>query len=317
MSHRFSIVSGTSHPQLAEAISKHLEVPLTQVEIKQFASHEIYVRLHETVRGREVFVVQTATQRVNEDFMELFLLCDTLKRSFARKVHVIFPHYGYSRQDRIALPRETISAKLMADLLVTAGADHLITIDLHSAQIQGFFDIPVDNIDPSKLFLKYFQSAIDLKNAILVSPDVGGAKSVKRLADLLGLPLAILNKQRSEHNKSEVTHVIGDVQGKTCIIYDDMVDTGGSVCNAKEALVKAGAHKDVYLAATHAVLSGDAVERLNKAKFKQIIFSDSVPLPKVPPKNVHVLTLATMMAEIIRRIESGESVSGLYQSNGR
>lgn len=317
MLHPFSIVSGSSHPQLAEDISSALGVPLTQVEIKQFASKEIYVRLHETVRGREVFVIQTATQRVNEDYMELFLLCDMLKRSFARKVHVIFPHYGYARQDRIALPRETISAKLMADLLVTSGADHLMTIDLHSAQIQGFFDIPVDNIDPSKIFLKHFQETIDLKNAILVSPDVGGAKSVKRLADLMGLPLVILNKQRSAHNKSEVTHVIGDVKGKTCIIYDDMVDTAGSVCNAKEALVKAGAHKDVYLAATHAVLSGEAVERLNKAKFKQILFTDSIPLPKVPPKNVHVLGLANMLAEIIKRIESGESVSGLYQNNGR
>ncbi|MGE3340495.1 MAG: ribose-phosphate diphosphokinase [Candidatus Altimarinota bacterium] len=317
MSHRFSIVAGTSHPQLAEDISRELGVPLTQVEIKQFASREIYVRLHETVRGREVFVIQTATQRVNEDYMELFLLCDMLKRSFARKVHVIFPHYGYARQDRIALPRETISAKLMADLLVTSGADHLMTIDLHSAQIQGFFDIPVDNIDPSKIFMKHFQSSLDLSNAVLVSPDVGGAKSVKRLADLMGLQLAVLNKQRSAHNQSEVTHVIGDVKGKTCIIYDDMVDTAGSVCNAKEALVKAGAADDVYLAATHAVLSGEAVERLNKAQFKQILFTDSIPLPKEPPKNVHVLGLSHMLAEIIRRIESGESVSGLYQSNGR
>ncbi|MGE3278650.1 MAG: ribose-phosphate diphosphokinase [Candidatus Altimarinota bacterium] len=317
MSPRFSLVAGPSHPHLAEDISRELGVPLTQVEIKQFASREIYVRLHETVRGREVFVIQTATQRVNEDYMELFLLCDMLKRSFARKVHVIFPHYGYARQDRIALPRETISAKLMADLLVTSGADHLMTIDLHSAQIQGFFDIPVDNIDPSKIFMKHFQSSLDLSNAVLVSPDVGGAKSVKRLADLMGLQLAVLNKQRSAHNQSEVTHVIGDVKGKTCIIYDDMVDTAGSVCNAKEALVKAGAADDVYLAATHAVLSGEAVERLNKAQFKQILFTDSIPLPKEPPKNVHVLGLSHMLAEIIRRIESGESVSGLYQSNGR
>lgn len=316
MADRFSILSGTSHPQLASDIAKQLGMTLTPVEIKQFASHETYVRLPETVRGKEVFVIQTATQRVNEDYMELFLLCDMLKRSFAKKIHIIFPYYGYSRQDRIALPRETISAKLMADLLVTSGADHVITIDLHSAQIQGFFDIPVDNIDPSKIFLKYFQDSLNLKNAILVAPDVGGAKSVKKLADLLGLPLAVLNKQRSAHNKSEVTHVIGDVKGKTCIIYDDMVDTGGSVCNAKEALVKAGAHKDVYLAATHAVLSGEAVERLNKAKFKQVIFTDSIPLPKAAPKNVHVLTLAPMLSEIVRRIVSGESVSGVMSVGG-
>ena len=314
MSNRFSLVAGTSHPEFAKAVARKLDVSLTKVLIKKFASNDIYVRLEETVRGSEVFVIQTSTQNVNEDYMELFLLCDALKRSFATKVHVIQPFFGYSRQDRVALPRETVSAKLMADLLVASGADHLITVDLHSAQIQGFFDVPVDNIDASKLFIDYFKSKkIDsLKDYIVVSPDVGGARAVRKFANLLGLPLAILNKVRREHNKSEVTHIIGDVKGKHCILYDDMVDTAGSVCNAKEALVKGGGVDGVYLAATHAVLSGDAVKKLDKAGFKEIIVTDSIPLPKKGPKNIKVLSLAPMVAEIIRRVKSGESVSGLY-----
>lgn len=312
MAKRFSLISGTSHMAFAEAIAKDLKTPLSKVLIQRFASNDIYVRLEDSVRGQEVFVVQTCTQNINEDYMELFLLCDTLKRSFASKVHVILPYYGYARQDRIALPRETISAKLMADLLVTSGVDHLITVNLHSAQIQGFFDIPVDNIDPSRLFLDYFKSTIDFSDSVVVSPDVGGAKDVKKFADLLGLPIAILNKQRQEHNQSEVTHVVGEVKGKRCIIYDDMVDTAGSVCNAKTALVAAGAADEVYLAVTHPVLSGNAVERLEKAKFKEIIVTDSLPLPKKSPKNIKVLSLAPLMAEIIRRVEAGEPVSELY-----
>lgn len=312
MDHHPLIIAGTSHPDLAQAIAKALKVQLTPVSIERFACNEIYVRLQESVRGRNVYVIQTATNRVNEDYMELFLICDALKRSFARKVHVIIPHYGYARQDRIAQPRETISAKLMADLLVSSGADHVITVDLHSAQIQGFFDVPVDNIDPMKLFLSYFQEELDLKNMVIVSPDVGAAKAVRRLANVLHLPMVLINKHRQGHNKSEVTHVIGEVKGKHCLIYDDMVDTAGSVCNAKEALMKSGAKKDVYLAATHAVFSPPAVKRLNEADFKKIIVTDSIPLPKVPPKNVKVLSLAPILGEIVRRVESGESVSGLY-----
>lgn len=312
MDHHPLIIAGTSHPDLAQAIAKALKVQLTPVSIERFASNEIYVRLQESVRGRNVYVIQTSTSCVNEDYMELFLICDALKRSFARKVHVIIPHYGYARQDRIAQPRETISAKLMADLLVTSGADHVITVDLHSAQIQGFFDVPVDNIDPMKLFLSYFQEEMDTKNMVIVSPDVGAAKAVRRLANVLHLPMVLINKHRQGHNKSEVTHVIGEVKGKQCLIYDDMIDTAGSVCNAKEALMKSGAKKDVYLAATHAVFSPPAVKRLNEAGFKKILVTDSIPLPKVPPKNVKVLSLAPMLGEIVRRVESGESVSGLY-----
>ncbi len=312
MPSRFAIVTGNSHPTLARAVARELKVPLAKMEIKRFASNEIYVRLHETVRGKSVYIVQTATHNVNEDFMELFLMCDMARRSFASKVHVVMPYFGYARQDRVALPRETISAKLMADLLVTAGADHLITADLHSEQIQGFFDIPVDNIDPSKIFLQWMKKNADLKNSVIVSVDVGGAKPAKRFADMLGLPIAVINKQRKAHNQSEVTHIVGDVEGKRCIIYDDIVDTAGSMCNAKDALLKAGAHKDMILAVTHPVLSGEAVSRLNSSGFKKILVTDSIPLPDPAPKNVQILSLAPMLASIIEHIEEGKSVSELY-----
>lgn len=305
------IISGTSHLLLAEGIARELKVALTPVQIERFASNEIYVRLQESVRGRNVYVVQTATKNVNEDYMELFLLMNALKRSFAKSVHLIMPHYGYARQDRIALPRETISAQLMADLIVTSGADHMVTVDLHSAQIQGFFRIPVDNIDPIKLFLAAFKD-IPRENLVVVSPDVGGAKAVKKLTNALGVQMVLVNKHRQGHNESEVTHVIGEVEGKTCLIFDDLIDTAGSVCNAKAALIKAGANEDMYLAASHAVFSPPAVERLNAAGFKQIFVTDSIPLPTQPPENVTVLNLAPMLAEIIRRNEGGESVSGMY-----
>ncbi|MDF2379329.1 MAG: ribose-phosphate pyrophosphokinase [Candidatus Gracilibacteria bacterium] len=307
----YKIFSGSSHRELAESICKELGIELTSANLKRFASNEIYVRLEESVRGKDVFIVQTATKNVNEDYMELFLMADAMKRSFATKVHIVFPFYGYARQDRVAEPRETISAKLMADLLVTSGVDHLMTIMLHSDQIQGFFDIPVDNINPCKLFFDYLKDK-DLNDTVIVSPDAGGAKAAKRFADMFGLPLAILNKQRGAHNESEVTHVVGDVSGKTCIIYDDMVDTAGSVCNAKDALIKAGAKDEVCLAVTHAVLSGPAVERLDAAGFKEIIVTDSIPLPDPAPQNVTVLRLAPLIAAIIQRIQAGESVSGLY-----
>ncbi|MBP7671197.1 ribose-phosphate pyrophosphokinase [Candidatus Gracilibacteria bacterium] len=303
------IFSGSSHPLLAEEIAGCLKVELSGMFISRFACNEIYAKPTETVRGCDVFVVQTATSNVNEDLMELFIILDSLKRSFAGKIHVVMPHYGYSRQDRVATPREPISAKLMADLISTAGADHLITMKLHSDQEQGFFDFPVDNVNTESLFADYF-SKKKIKDLVVVAPDEGGAKDAKKFADRLGAELAIIHKTRPGHNKAEVSHVVGDVDGKTCLIYDDMIDTAGSVTAAKEALLSRGAKKDVYLAATHAVFSDPAVSRFKEAGFKEVVVSNSIPVPKEKSfKGLTVLSVAPMLAKIIESVHEDRSVT--------
>lgn len=312
MTTSLKIFSGTSHPELAIAIAKALKVKVSPLLIKRFACGEVYAKAEETVRGADVFVVQTATHNVNEDLMELFVILDSLKRSFAGRIHVVMPHYAYARQDRVATPREPISAKLVADLISSAGADHVITMKLHSDQEQGFFNFPVDNVNPNRLFANYFKKK-GLKNLCVVSPDAGGAKDAKKFADLLGAKLAIIHKQRPEHNKAEVLHVVGDVKGMTCVIYDDMIDTAGSVTVAVEQLRKAGASKDVYLAASHAVFSGPAVERLAKAGFKEVVVTDSIPMEKGKNfKGLKILTIAPLFADIIKSVHEGKSVTDVF-----
>lgn len=307
------IFSGSSHVELAEEICAFLKVPMGGMFVSRFACNEIYAKPTETVRGCDVFVVQTATSNVNEDLMELFIILDSLKRSFAGKIHVVMPHYAYSRQDRVATPREPISAKLVADLISTAGADHLITMKLHSDQEQGFFDFPVDNVNTQSLFADYFAKK-KIKDLVVVSPDEGGAKDAKKLADSLGAELAIIHKTRPGHNKAEVSHVVGDVEGKTCLIYDDMIDTAGSVTAAKEALVGRGAKKDIYLAATHAVFSDPAMERLAKAGFKEVVVSNSIPAPKKKFKGLTVLSVAPLLAKIIESVHHDKSVTNVMKS---
>ncbi len=309
---RYKIFSGSSHPDLATAICKELKVKQGKVLIKEFACKEIYIKYLETVRGENVFIVQTCTADINKDYMELFLMCDSMKRSFAKSVHVVLPHFGYARQDRIAEPRETISAKLIADLLVQSGVDHVLTFSLHSDQIQGFFDIPVDNVKTHVLFSDYF-SKKKINKQVVVSPDVGGAKEAKKFADSLGCPLAIIHKTRPKHNVSEATHMVGDVKGRTAILFDDIIDTGGSVCNAKEALIKAGANKDVYLIATHPVFSDGAPAKLEKAGFKEVIVTDSIPLTKEKKfKGLKIISLAPLISKIIKKVAEEKSVTGLY-----
>lgn len=306
------LFSGTSHPELAKEIAKHLRITLSPMQISRFACGEIYAKPGISVRGCDVFVVQTATANVNEDLMELFVMLDSFKRSFAGKIHVIMPHYGYSRQDRVATPREPISAKLMADLISAAGADHVITMVLHSDQEQGFFDFPVDNLYTKKFFADYFKKK-KLKDIVVVSPDAGGAKEAKKFADILGAELAIIHKARPRANVSEVMHLVGDVNNKTCILYDDMIDTGGSVCNAAEALRKNNAKKDIYLAATHAVFSDPAVERLAKTGFKEVVVTNSIPVPKEKQfKGLQVLSVAPLLAQIIKNVHSAKSVSSIF-----
>lgn len=308
---KIRLFSGTSHPILAAAVASELRVPLSKMHISRFACDEIYAKPEESVRGAKVFVLQTASKHVNEDFMELFIMIDALKRSFAREIHVIIPHYGYARQDRVASPREPISARLMADLLGAAGADHVMVVQFHSDQAQGFFPFPVDNLNPMRLFEKYIRRK-KLKDLVIVAPDAGAAKDAGRLAEALDVPLAVLTKRRPRFNEATVTSVVGDVKGKTCILYDDMIDTGGSVCAAQQALIENGANPDVYLMATHAVFSGPAKERFDKACFKEVIVTDSIPIPKERQfKGLTVLSVAPMLANVIKRVVEEKSVTDI------
>jgi ribose-phosphate pyrophosphokinase len=303
------IYSGTSHPALAGAIAKHLKVPLSKMEISRFACGEIYAKPGASVRGADVFLVQTCTDQVNEDYMELFIMIDALKRSFAGKIHVIIPHYGYARQDRVASPREPITAKVMANLISAAGADHVIMVQVHSDQAQGFFPFPVDNLHTRNLFAEYIKKK-KLKDVVVVAPDAGAAKDANKFAREIGAPLAVLTKERPEFNVAEVTAVIGDVEGKTCILIDDMIDTGGSVCAAHKALVDQGANKDVYLLASHAVFSGPAIERFKKTKFTEVIVTDSIPLGEDKQfKGLTVLSVAPLLARVIQCVHENKSVT--------
>ncbi len=303
------IFSGTSHPALAGAIAKQLGVSLSEMHISRFACGEIYAKPMETVRGNDVYIIQTGTERVNEDYMELFIMIDSMKRSFAGRIHVVIPHFGYARQDRVASPREPISAKVMANLIAASGADHVVTVHLHSDQTQGFFPFPVDNLNPRKIFAKYIEKK-KIKNAVVVAPDAGAAKEAGRFAKMLDLPLAVLTKNRPTFNVAEVTSVVGDVEGKTCIIYDDMIDTAGSVCAAHKALIDNGANHDVYLVSTHAVFSDPAVQRFKETGFKEVIVTDTIPLPsKKQFDGLTILSVSEMLAKVIQSIHENKSVT--------
>lgn len=310
----FYIFSGTSHPALATEIAKELKTKPRAITISKFANGEIYVSIDESVRGREVFIVQTAGDNVNESVMELLVIIDALRRSFAEKIRVIMPNYAYARQDRQAKIREPISARLMANLLKAAGADHLMTIKFHSDQIQGFFDV-CDNLSPRKLFAGYFEKK-KLKDLVIVSPDVGGAKAAAHFAKKLNnAPIAIFHKSRPAHNIAQVSEtIIGDVKGKTILIYDDLIDTAGTVCSARDVLVKQGVDpQKIYLAATHAVFSGPAIERLKKANFKEVVVTNSIPLSKEKQfKGLVVLSVAPMLAAVMSSVIAHRSVGEQY-----
>jgi ribose-phosphate pyrophosphokinase len=306
------LFSGSSHPALAKAIAKELNISLGDVELKEFSCGENYVRYRETVRGQHVFIVQTATSRPDDDLMELSLMCQAARLGFAEAIHVVIPNLPYARQDRVTAPREAISAKLVADVLTVAGADHVITLTLHSDQIQGFFPIPVDVLFTHDLFVEHFKGK-NLRSPIVVSPDVGGAKRAKIFADKLGCDIAIIHKSRPAHNKSEVVELVGHIEGKTCIIYDDMIDTGGSPVAAERALMKNGAMRDIYVAATHAIFSGKATAKLQRAGFKEVVVTDSVPLAGKKFPGLKVLSVAPMLAEVIQHVMRGESVTAMYK----
>ncbi|HEY8418063.1 MAG TPA: ribose-phosphate pyrophosphokinase [Limnochordales bacterium] len=309
---KIKIFTGTAHPELAKEICDCLELPLGDAVVGRFRDGEINLRIGETVRGAEVFVIQPTCNPADSNLMELLVMIDALNRASATSIAAVIPYYGYARQDRKTQPRDPIVAKLVANLLTAAGADRVLTMDLHAGQIQGFFDIPVDNLKALPILADYFAKK-GLDDVVVVSPDVGGVARAREFSQRLGTPLAIIDKRRPQPNVAEVMHVIGDVQGKTAILIDDIVDTGGTLVKAAEALLAQGA-KEVYAAATHPVLSDPGAERLQASPIKEIVVTNTIPLPvhKRVPK-IRVLSIAPMFAEAIRRIFEEISVSKLFE----
>ena len=306
------IFSGNANPALTQAICKHLSVPLANATVKTFSDGEIMVEINENVRGRDVFVIQPTSQPANENLMELLVMIDALKRASAARITAVIPYFGYARQDRKVAPRTPITSKLVADLITTAGAQRVLCIDLHAGQIQGFFNIPVDHLYAAPVVLEDIKSRFP-GDLIVVSPDAGGTERARAFAKRLNAGLAIIDKRRSAANVSEVMHIIGDVDGQTCIIVDDMIDTAGTLCQAAAALKAHGAG-DVYATATHAVLSGPALERINESSLKEVLITDTIPTEEKVQKcsRLRTVSVANLLAESIRRIHGDESVSSLF-----
>jgi ribose-phosphate pyrophosphokinase len=303
---------GSSDPVLGEKIVKYLGLKAGSIKLSRFSGGEIYTRINENIRGSSAVIIQTCTEKVNDDLMELFLIIDAMKRASAISVTAVIPHFGYARQDRKAASREPISARLVANLLETAGADRIVTMDLHSDQIQGFFNIPVDTLTTMPILAGYLKEK-KLKDMVVVAPDTGRAKVAKKLADRIGAKLAILHKVRTEHHQSEVTHVIGEVKGKTVIITDDMIDTAGTITSGVAALRQSGCNKDVYVVATHGIFSGPAVERMVKADFAEVVVTDTIPIAKEKQfKGLKVLSSAELLGEAIRRNYENQSITSLF-----
>jgi ribose-phosphate pyrophosphokinase len=308
------IVAGNSNRPLADAISTYLKLPMTKGQVKRFADMEIFVEIQENVRGQDVFIVQSTSFPANDNMMELLILIDALKRSSARRITAVIPYFGYARQDRKPGPRTPISAKLVANLIERAGADRVLTLDLHAGQIQGFFDIPTDNLFAAPVITRDIEENFGkTDDIIVVSPDVGGVVRARALAKRIGVPIAICDKRRERPGESEVMNVIGDVSGKRCIMIDDIVDSGGTLCNAAEALLKNGAiEASAYI--THGVLSGGAVNRIQNSKLKSLVITDSIlPTEGVKAaKNIRIVSIAPLIGEAILRTSREESVSSLF-----
>jgi len=307
------ILAGNSNRPLAEAIAAYLNVPMTKAAIRRFADMEIFVEVLENVRGEDVFVIQSTSFPTNDNLMELLVSIDALRRASARRITAVLPYYGYARQDRKTGPRTPISAKLVANLITAAGADRVLTIDLHATQIQGFFDVPTDNLYAEPVFTKDIVAAFPGETPMIVSPDVGGVLRARAIAKRIDSDLAIIDKRRERAGESEVMNVIGDVAGYTCILVDDIVDSGGTLVNAADALLTNGA-KEVYAYITHGVLSGGAAARIIGSRLKELVITDSIlPTDAVrEAKNIRTLSIASLIAEAIGRTASEESVSSLF-----
>lgn len=313
--HDIRLFSLSSNPKLAQEIADYINLPLSECKVIRFADGEINVDIQETVRGHDCFIVQSTSNPVNEHYMELLILIDALKRASARTINIIMPYYGYSRQDRKALARQPISSKLMADLLTTAGADRLFCMDLHAAQIQGFFNIPIDNFEALPVMVSYFKKK-KLNNIVFVSPDHGGATRARKFANYFtDAPIAIIDKRRPKPNVAEVMSIVGDVKDKVAIIVDDIIDTAGSAVAAVNALKEAGA-KEIYMCATHALLSGSAIEKIANSPLKELVVSNSVALP--PEKQIDKivqLSVARVFGQGILNVLDNKPISDLFKYN--
>ncbi len=307
------ILAGNSNRALTEAIAAYLGVPLTKCQVRRFADMEIFVEILENVRGQDTFIIQSTSFPTNDHLMELLIMTDALRRASARRITAVLPYFGYARQDRKAGPRTPISAKLVANLITRAGADRVLTVDLHAGQIQGFFDIPTDNLFSAPVMVHDIKENLQNDHLMVVSPDVGGVVRARALAKRIDAPLAIVDKRRERAGESEVMHIIGDVAGKTCILVDDIVDSGGTLCNAAEALLREGA-LDVYAYITHGVLSGGAVARIAASCLKEMVLTDSIhPTEAVRvANNIRVISIAPLIGEAIARTSKDESVSSLF-----
>lgn len=308
---RMMVFSGTHNHELSEDVVRHLGVELGNIKISKFANGEIYVRYLESVRGADIFLVQSMCQPVNAALMELLIMIDAAKRASARCITAVIPHYAYARQDKKSAAREPITAKLVADLLTVAGAERVIAMDLHQGQIQGFFNQPVNHLTALPILADYFEG-LNLDDLVVVSPDVGRVKAAKKMADMLGAGLAILHKGRPEHNVAEITHVIGDVAGKNCIVADDMIDTAGSVAEGSKALVQKGAAK-VWVTATHGLFSPPAFDRIEAAPIEEVVITNTLPVPEDRLHGkIRVLSVAPLFARAIQNVYNDDSVSELF-----
>ena len=307
------LVSGNSNKPLAESIAKYLGVKLVDATIKKFPDKEIFVEIQENVRGEDVFVIQSTSFPANDHVMELLITIDALKRGSAKRIAAIMPYYGYARQDRKSGPRTPISAKLLANLISIAGADRALMVDLHAGQIQGFFDIPTDNLFAAPVFIDDIKKKFSGKDFVIISPDVGGVVRARAIAKRVDCDLAIIDKRREKANESEVMNVIGNVKNKTCIIIDDIIDTAGTLCNAADALKKQGARK-VYAYISHPVLSGSAIKKISKSKLDSLIVTDTIPLSKEAEncKKIKIVSMDSTLAGAITRVNREESISEMF-----
>ena len=312
------VFAGNSNQELAKAICSELYMSLGNANVSSFADGECSISVFEPVRGKDVFIVQSTCKPVNDNLMELLIMCDAMKRASAGRITAVIPYFGYARQDRKAKSRDPISAKVVANLITAAGADRVLTMDLHAAQIQGFFDIPVDNLMGGNLFVKHYVRRFGKGNedVMVVSPDVGSTARARNFSMKLGLNMAIVDKRRERANQSEVMNIIGNVEGKTCILLDDIVDTAGSLCGAAKAIKEIGGAKEVFACATHGVLSGPAIDRINDSCINELLLLDTIPYPsdREPIDKIRYLSTASVFAEAIRRIYEEVSIANMFEN---